>query len=111
MRKYFISAIVSVFLLMTYSEAKAGAAEYTLEIKDHKFSPTEIKIPKDQKVKLIVKNLDSSAEEFESFDLDREKIIKGGKSATIFIGPLNAGKYEFFGEFNPKTARGFVIVE
>jgi len=111
MRLYSLIAVISAIFLVSAGAAMANVAEYVLEIKDHKFSPAEIKIPQNEKVKLIVKNLDSSAEEFESYDLDREKIIKGGKQATIFIGPLKAGKYEFFGEFNPKTARGYVVVE
>jgi hypothetical protein len=30
---------------------------------------------------------------------------------VVYIGPLKAGKYPFFGEFNPATARGVVIAE
>jgi hypothetical protein len=29
----------------------------------------------------------------------------------VYIGPLKAGKYPFFGEFNQATARGVVIAE
>jgi hypothetical protein len=38
-------------------------------------------------------------------------VIGGGKKASIFIGPLKAGNYPFFGEFNPKTAKGTIIAE
>ena len=83
----------------------------TLNIKDHKFEPTELTIPADTKVKLLVKNLDSTPEEFESYEMHREKIIRGNSQAVIFIGPLKAGTYPFFGEFNQKTAQGRVIVK
>ena len=53
----------------------------------------------------------STAEEFESYDLNREKIIGGNKTGIVFIGPLKPGKYGFFGEFNPETAQGVVIAE
>jgi hypothetical protein len=62
-------------------------------------------------VKLIVENQDQSAEEFESYELNREKIVAGGKSVTVFIGPLKPGVYKFFGEFNPKTAQGTITVK
>ena len=70
-----------------------------------------ITIPANKKVKLIVDNQDSTPEEFDSFSLNREKVIFAKNKATIFIGPLKPGKYEFFGEYNPNTARGTVIVE
>ncbi|MCE2871805.1 MAG: cupredoxin domain-containing protein [Oxalobacteraceae bacterium] len=89
----------------------AADKEYTLIIKDHHFVPSEIRVPAGQKVKLIVENQDATPEEFESHELNREKIIAPKSKATIFIGPLKAGKYPFFGEFNQATARGVVIVE
>jgi hypothetical protein len=44
-------------------------------------------------------------------ELNREKIIAPKSKVSIFIGPLKAGKYPFFGEFNQATARGIVIAE
>jgi plastocyanin len=89
----------------------AVAEDYKLVIKDHQFQPAEITIPAGSKVKLLVENQDSTPEEFESYLLNREKIIAGNSKVTLFIGPLSAGKYPFFGEFNPKTAQGIIIVK
>jgi len=82
-----------------------------IEIRDHLFYPPEVVIPADTKVKLLVKNLDPTPEEFESYELNREKVIAGNSQAVIFIGPLPAGEYPFFGEFYPKTAQGKVRAE
>jgi len=89
----------------------AYAENYVITIKDHKFSPTELTIPAGVKIRLIVKNEDPTPEEFESYELNREKIISGNRKATIFIGPLKPGRYPFFGEFNPSTAQGAIIAE
>ena len=89
----------------------AQTPEFKLTIKDHKFTPSELRVPANQKVKLIVANEDPTPEEFESHALHREKIIPGGKSATIYIGPLRPGRYPFEGEFNSSTAKGVVIAE
>lgn len=89
----------------------AAVTEYHLTLKDHLFFPSQITIPANQKVKLIVENLDPTPEEFDSFALNREKVIFARQKATIFIGPLKPGEYSFFGEYNPNTARGIVIVE
>ena len=89
----------------------AADNEFVLTIKDHRFTPSELRVPAGQKVKLIVENQDSTPEEFESHELKREKIIAAKSKATINIGPLKPGKYPFFGEFNPSTARGVIIAE
>ena len=82
-----------------------------IEIRDHLFYPPEVVVPADTKVKLLIKNLDPTPEEFESYELNREKVISGNSQAVIFIGPLPPGEYPFFGEFYPKTAQGKVLVK
>jgi plastocyanin len=96
-----------IFLLVA---ANAHAEDYKLVIKDHRFQPSEIGIPSGTKIKLVVENQDGTPEEFDSHDLNREKIISGNSSATIYIGPLPAGRYTFIGEFHATTAIGAVIV-
>lgn len=91
--------------------AVAADGEFSVVIRDHKFEPAELTVPAGQKFKLIVKNEDSTPEEFESHELKREKIIAGNSSATIKLGPLKPGVYPFFGEFNEKTAQGKLIVK
>jgi plastocyanin len=80
-----------------------------ISIKDHRFNPAEIEVPAGQKVKLVIRNQDGTPEEFESAELRREKIVPGGGEITLFVGPLKPGRYEFFGDFNPSTARGHIV--
>lgn len=89
--------------------ALAAPPEYRLVIKDHRFTPTELEVPAGQKIRLVVENQDPTPEEFESYDLNREKIVAGNGKIVLFVGPLKPGKYEFFGEFNMATARGWLV--
>jgi hypothetical protein len=101
-------------LALIFALAHPAAAQdpaYTLVVRDHKFQPTEIEIPAGKKVALIVKNEDPTPEEFESVELRREKVVPGGEQITVYIGPLKPGRYEFFGDFNPATARGHIVVK
>lgn len=91
--------------------ASAASTDITITIKNHVFEPSEVRVPAQQKVRLVINNNDSTPEEFESHELNREKVIPGGATANIYIGPLAPGRYPFFGEFHEKTARGVVIVE
>ncbi len=105
----FAGAVISTSLFVT--GAYAAEPELLLVIKNHRFEPVELKVPAGQRVKLVVHNQDSTAEEFESHDLNREKIVPPGARVSIFIGPLKAGRYTFTGEYNEATAKGVVIAE
>lgn len=89
----------------------AQDTDASLVIRNHRFEPTELHVPSGKKIKLIVSNLDSTPEEFESHELNREKVVPANGKVTIYIGPLSAGRYPFFGEFNPKSAVGAIIAE
>ena len=105
-----IIPFLGICLALTYP-AIAATTEYTLTIKDHTFSPATLEVPAGEKIKLIIDNQDASAEEFESYDLNREKIIPGNSKGQVFIGPLKPGSYGFFGEFNADKAKGTIIAK
>jgi hypothetical protein len=90
--------------------AAADTAAYSIAIKDRKFQPADIEIPANQKIELQVRNLDATPAEFESSDLRREKVVPGGDSVIVYIGPLDPGRYEFFNDFNP-AARGHIVAK
>ena len=91
--------------------ALAADGDYTLVIKDHRFQPTELNVPAGRKIRLLIENRDATPEEFESYALNREKVITGNGRATLYIGPLDAGRYPFIGEFNEATAQGVIVAE
>jgi hypothetical protein len=97
--------------LLALAPAGARAADYTLTLKDHKFTPTELKVPANKRVVITVINNDVTPEEFESKELKVEKVIPGRSKGTVRIGPLKPGSYPFYGEFNEATAKGTVIAE
>jgi Cupredoxin-like domain len=102
---------LALALLLVPSLGMAADLELGLAIKDHRFTPAQLKVPAGKKIKLVVSNQDSTPEEFESHELNREKLIAGNGRAVIYVGPLAPGKYPFFGEFNESTARGVLVAE
>ncbi|HCH68887.1 MAG TPA: cupredoxin domain-containing protein [Colwellia sp.] len=106
---YNLFLLMSLFFLCS-PMVEAKRPEYHLALKKHLFYPAQIIIPANKKVKLVILNHDNSVEEFDSFDLNREKVIFPKQKSIIFIGPLPVGEYHFFGEYHPNSARGKVIV-
>jgi len=105
--------IVSVALFLAFATTPAFAEDeaVNLVIQDHRFVPAEVVVPAGKKVKLVIENRDATPEEFESHELNREKVIAGKSTATVWIGPLTPGRYPFFGEFNETTAQGVVVAK
>ena len=97
--------------LMAMTAMAADMPVFDITIKNHRFEPSTITIPADTKVRLNVKNADAEAEEFESADLSREKIIAGNSQSSIIIGPLTLGTYAFVGEYHAETAKGQIVVK
>ena len=109
MRRALILTGMAAFLAM--GAAAARADDYVLTIKDHRFTPTEINIPANKRVQITVVNDDATPEEFESNELNREKVVVGKGTITVLLGPLDAGRYPFFGDFHQETAQGVLVVK
>src|ERR1044072_6062258 len=90
----------------SWGTESASAQEFSLVIRDHRFEPAEIKIPAGKRVAITVANEDATPEEFESSALKVEKVIAGKSKATVRVGPLKPGRYEFVGEYHADTAKG-----
>lgn len=91
--------------------AIAGDTTFELTIRDHKFEPETLIVPANFRIKLLIHNADPTPEEFESYELNREKVISGNGKATVYVGPLEPGTYPFVGEFHESTAKGRVIAK
>jgi hypothetical protein len=82
-----------------------------VSIRDHRFFPSEIHVPTGKPTQLTIKNEDAAAEEFDSSALKVEKVIAGGRTASVRLRPLGVGRYPFMGEYHADTAQGVVISE
>jgi hypothetical protein len=109
MRKPFV--VFCLLSLVMLVPASARADDYTITIKDHKFTPEEIKVSANQRAAITVINNDDTAEEFDSTALKVEKVVAGKSQGVVRIGPLKPGRYPFIGEFHEATAKGVVIAE
>ena len=106
-----VAAAAVVAVLMT-GGAPAHADELPLLVfKNHRFIPDHIDVPANKKFSLHVKNTDNTSDEFESNDLNREKLVTPGQTITVFLGPLSPGTYHFFGDFHQDTAQGVLVAK
>lgn len=109
MKRYLVYSLVLSTLLSV--SVTAQAEDYVLTLKNNQFSPKVLTIPAGQKIKITIKNQDATPAEFESSDMNREKIVGANSEIIVFIGPLDAGSYGYFDDFHHDTTTGTIIAK
>ena len=98
--------LLAVLLGVAYGEEMT----VPLAVHDAGFEPARVKTPTGARIRLEVTNQTSSAIEFESFELNRERVIQPGQKVAVYLSGLSAGQYEFFDDFHPER-KGLLVVE
>ena len=102
--------VALALVLGTGPHAHAEDYAVTLVVRDGGFEPAEVKVPRGPRVRLEVANETAAKIEFESVALNRERIVKPGERATLYLTDLSPGRYEFFDELH-RERRGVLLVE
>lgn len=105
------SLAVLGFGLIPLAATATTLPEYTLVIHGHVYQPNALQVPAHTKFKLLVRNEDAVPSEFESNDFNREQIVLPGTTATVYVGPLDKGRYTFFDDFHRDSGRGVLIAQ
>ncbi len=106
-----VCLVLGAYFWLAVLSLAAAQETYTIAIKDHKFEPAQLIIPAGRKVQITVNNQDPTAEEFESYELNREKVVLGGKQIIVYLQPIKPGSYKYFGDFHRKTAQGVIVAQ
>ena len=101
---------LACILLIAATPALADTT-IAVTLKDHKFSPSVIKVKANEPSMIILSNDDDTADEFDSTALKVEKVVPGHAKGNVRIRALAPGKYPFMGEYHAATAQGMVVAE
>ncbi len=107
LRKFLFASLAATVLAMLAVPA-TWAAENLPEVRFQKgrFEPMSLSVPANQPVQIKVVNRGDSAIEFESFELNRERVVQPGQTITVYLRPLSAGTYHFFDDFHHDAGQG-----
>jgi len=89
----------------------AGDSVQDLEFRDGHFEPSTLSVSANAPVKLRVKNTTTNPIEFESFELNRERVVPPGGVITVFLPALSPGIYHFFDDFHHDVPQGTLIAK
>ena len=106
-----IQCLIIVFSVMLFCRiAHANTMIIDISLQGHLFYPSEIIVPANTAFRLRIINQDNTPEEFDSFMLNREKVLFPQRPTIIYLPPLAPGRYPFIGEYSASTAKGVIIV-
>ena len=106
------AAAAAAFAVGILGPARAEDLQtYSVTLKNHRFTPTEIHVPTGKPFFVSIKNLDDTADEFEMHAPAIEKVIPPGEEGKVRIRPLGPGRFPFFGDYHQDTAQGVIVSE
>ena len=91
------------------AESPAKDVAFEIRFADHRFTPQTLVVPAGQPLVLTVVNSSRERIEFESFKLNREKVVGPGETITVRLPALRAGTYDFFDDFHGDVPEGAIV--
>ena len=107
-----LGRVLGTLVLVAAAASSVAAEDRTiiLRVEEAGFAPAELEAPTGGRIRLEVTNGTGAAIEFESFELNRERVIQPGQTAAVYLSGLSAGRYEFFDDFH-QSRRGVLVVK
>jgi len=109
--KPFLITIVSLTLLFTSIGSASSQDEQQIRFENHQFSPQTLAVPSGQKLIIKVVNASKETIEFESFKLNREKVVTPGETIIVHLPGLSAGTYDFYDDFHQDVPEGSIVAK
>ena len=100
--------LLFLFAIALASRAQADDAVIELRFENRRFIPQTINVPANQPFKIKITNSSKEAIEFESFKLNREKVVGPGESVIVLVPALHPGSYDFYDDFHQDVPEGTI---
>lgn len=78
---------------------------------DGRFEPHDLVVRAKTPFRLRVVNATQDAIEFESFELNRERVVLPGAEIVVYLPALDPGSYKFFDDFHHGAGEGTITAK
>ena len=106
----FLRLTVLVIVLLPAS-ARGDDTVVELRFENRRFTPQTITVPANQALTLRITNVSKEPIEFESFKLNREKVVGPGETIVVRLPALRPGSYDFYDDFHQDVPAGSIIAK
>jgi heme/copper-type cytochrome/quinol oxidase subunit 2 len=102
-----LSALCASFVIPSLALATEDSSH--LSFHNGQVEPANLSLPANTPVKLQVTNTGDAVIEFESFELNRERVVQPGQTITVNLPPLSPGNYAFVDDFSNGAVKGEIV--
>lgn len=108
-----IIALSSMMLFATGRAVAPAAEDSVVELRyeNRKFIPQTLEVPSGRTFRIKIVNASKEAIEFESFKINREKVVGPGETVTVNIPALKPGTYDFYDDFHRDVPEGKIVAK
>jgi hypothetical protein len=109
-----VMMVFSLIVLLSIEFAASALGDEIvaeLRFENHHFTPQTFTVPANQPLKIKVINASKEAIEFESFKLNRERVVGPGETVIINLPALRPGSYDFYDDFHQDVPEGSIIAK
>lgn len=106
-----IAALVLPLALAATGALAADEPTFRIEFRDGVITPLRLEVPAKTRIRLELANRGSSAAEFESVELRKEKVLAPGVESVMVIRTLDPGEYSFFDDFHPGAPPAVLVAK
>ena len=93
------------------TSAHADRSVVELRFEGNAFLPAKLAVPANQAITIRVVNASKKTIEFESFRLNREKVVQPGETVAVRLPALSAGSYDFYDDFHQDVPQGSIVAK
>jgi plastocyanin len=91
--------------------AESEKPTFEVTAQEGRFDPSRLEVPANTAFIIRVTSNETTAIEFESFELHRERVVQPGETIAVNVGALAPGTYKFFDDFHQTTPQGAIVVK
>lgn len=110
-RAAFVATTAAAVLGAAAVAVAADMKTYEVTLDGAQFNPSELKVKAGEPFRIKVTNKNKAPAEFESSELDVEKLVPGTFDILVNVRPQEPGKYKFFDDFRKNDVIGYIVAE
>ncbi len=111
MNNLIVTGLIVLVVVALPAGARGDDAVVELRFENHRFLPQTITVPANRPFRIKVINASKETIEFESFKLNREKVVGPGETIVVLIPALSQGSYDFYDDFHQDVPEGEILAK
>lgn len=111
MNKLIVSSLIFLAMFALPAGARGEDPVVELRFENHRFIPQTISVPANRSFRIKVINASKETIEFESFKLNRERVVGPGETIIVILPGLSPGRYDFYDDFHQDVPEGEIVAK